>query len=135
MTKKRPKGYFASVPPSLTTRASVRVPSASLGSRSTVPLPRSNVSVQSVKERRRRMTFLLGGITSRTKLMRRSSYAHRTTVRTRNAGGTDDRRRRSTGRPLLAGMCGTDLELIDASIDPAYVHYPLNIALAVPIFL
>ena len=29
--------------------------------------------------------------------------------------------------PLLAGMCGTDLELIDASIDPAYVHYPLTL--------
>lgn len=28
-------------------------------------------------------------------------------------------------RPLLAGMCGTDLELIDGSIDPAYVRYPL----------
>jgi 2-desacetyl-2-hydroxyethyl bacteriochlorophyllide A dehydrogenase len=28
-------------------------------------------------------------------------------------------------RPLLAGVCGTDLELIDGSIDPAYVHYPL----------
>ena len=27
--------------------------------------------------------------------------------------------------PLLAGMCGTDLELIDGSIDPAYVRYPL----------
>ncbi|MGA2124086.1 MAG: alcohol dehydrogenase catalytic domain-containing protein [Acidimicrobiales bacterium] len=28
-------------------------------------------------------------------------------------------------RPLLDGMCGTDLELIDGSIDPAYVRYPL----------
>lgn len=28
-------------------------------------------------------------------------------------------------RPLLVGMCGTDLELIDATIDPAYVRYPL----------
>ena len=28
-------------------------------------------------------------------------------------------------RPLFAGMCGTDLELIDGSIDPAYVRYPL----------
>ncbi len=27
--------------------------------------------------------------------------------------------------PLLSGMCGTDLELIDGSIDPAYVRYPL----------
>jgi threonine dehydrogenase-like Zn-dependent dehydrogenase len=27
--------------------------------------------------------------------------------------------------PLMAGMCGTDLELIDGSIDPAYVRYPL----------
>jgi 2-desacetyl-2-hydroxyethyl bacteriochlorophyllide A dehydrogenase len=27
--------------------------------------------------------------------------------------------------PLLAGMCATDLELIDGSIDPAYVRYPL----------
>jgi threonine dehydrogenase-like Zn-dependent dehydrogenase len=27
--------------------------------------------------------------------------------------------------PLLAGMCGTDLELIDGSLDPAYVRYPL----------
>jgi len=27
--------------------------------------------------------------------------------------------------PLLAGMCGTDLELIDGSIDPAYVRYPV----------
>jgi L-iditol 2-dehydrogenase len=28
-------------------------------------------------------------------------------------------------RPLLVGMCATDLELIDGSIDPAYVKYPL----------
>ncbi len=28
-------------------------------------------------------------------------------------------------RPLLVGVCGTDLELIDATIDPAYVVYPL----------
>src|ERR1700677_4764996 len=28
-------------------------------------------------------------------------------------------------RPLLAGMCGTDLELIDGTIDLAYVRYPL----------
>ncbi len=28
-------------------------------------------------------------------------------------------------RPLLVGVCGTDLELIDATIDPAYVRYPL----------
>lgn len=27
--------------------------------------------------------------------------------------------------PLLVGVCGTDLELIDATIDPAYVVYPL----------
>jgi threonine dehydrogenase-like Zn-dependent dehydrogenase len=27
--------------------------------------------------------------------------------------------------PLLAGVCGTDLELVDGTIDPAYVHYPL----------
>ena len=27
--------------------------------------------------------------------------------------------------PLLAGVCGTDLELIDGSVDPAYVRYPL----------
>jgi 2-desacetyl-2-hydroxyethyl bacteriochlorophyllide A dehydrogenase len=27
--------------------------------------------------------------------------------------------------PLLVGVCGTDLELIDATIDPAYVRYPL----------
>lgn len=30
-------------------------------------------------------------------------------------------------RPLLAGMCGTDLELIDGTIDPAYARYPLVI--------
>jgi threonine dehydrogenase-like Zn-dependent dehydrogenase len=28
-------------------------------------------------------------------------------------------------RPLMSGLCGTDLELIDATIDPAYVRYPL----------
>jgi L-iditol 2-dehydrogenase len=28
-------------------------------------------------------------------------------------------------RPLLVGMCATDLELIDGTIDPAYVRYPL----------
>jgi len=27
--------------------------------------------------------------------------------------------------PMLSGMCGTDLELIDGTIDPAYVRYPL----------
>jgi len=27
--------------------------------------------------------------------------------------------------PLRVGLCGTDLELIDATIDPAYVRYPL----------
>ncbi len=30
-------------------------------------------------------------------------------------------------RPLLVGLCGTDLELIDGSIDPSYVRYPLII--------
>jgi 2-desacetyl-2-hydroxyethyl bacteriochlorophyllide A dehydrogenase len=28
-------------------------------------------------------------------------------------------------RPLLAGLCGTDLEIIDGTIDPAYVKLPL----------
>lgn len=28
-------------------------------------------------------------------------------------------------RPLLVGVCGTDLELVDGTIDPAYVVYPL----------
>jgi threonine dehydrogenase-like Zn-dependent dehydrogenase len=28
-------------------------------------------------------------------------------------------------RPLLVGMCATDLELIDGTIDPVYVRYPL----------
>jgi len=28
-------------------------------------------------------------------------------------------------RPLLVGVCATDLELIDGTIDPAYVRYPL----------
>lgn len=28
--------------------------------------------------------------------------------------------------PLLVGVCGTDLELIDGTIDPAYVRYPLT---------
>jgi threonine dehydrogenase-like Zn-dependent dehydrogenase len=27
--------------------------------------------------------------------------------------------------PVLAGLCGTDLEIIDATIDPAYVRYPV----------
>jgi threonine dehydrogenase-like Zn-dependent dehydrogenase len=36
-------------------------------------------------------------------------------------GGPDD----VLVRPLLVGMCGTDLELIDGTIDPAYVRYPL----------
>ena len=27
--------------------------------------------------------------------------------------------------PMIAGICGTDLELIDGTIDPSYVHYPL----------
>ncbi|MGH9019475.1 MAG: zinc-dependent alcohol dehydrogenase [Acidimicrobiales bacterium] len=27
--------------------------------------------------------------------------------------------------PILSGMCGTDLELIDGAVDPAYVRYPL----------
>ena len=27
--------------------------------------------------------------------------------------------------PLLVGVCGTDLELVDGTIDPAYVRYPL----------
>lgn len=27
--------------------------------------------------------------------------------------------------PILSGLCGTDLELIDGSIDPVYVRYPL----------
>jgi L-iditol 2-dehydrogenase len=27
--------------------------------------------------------------------------------------------------PLVVGLCGTDLELIDATIDPAFVRYPL----------
>src|SRR5580698_11174600 len=28
-------------------------------------------------------------------------------------------------RPLLVGMCATDLELMDGTIDPAYVKYPV----------
>ena len=27
--------------------------------------------------------------------------------------------------PMIAGICGTDLELIDGTIDPTFVHYPL----------
>jgi L-iditol 2-dehydrogenase len=27
--------------------------------------------------------------------------------------------------PLLSGMCGTDIELIDGNVDPRYVRYPL----------
>jgi 2-desacetyl-2-hydroxyethyl bacteriochlorophyllide A dehydrogenase len=27
--------------------------------------------------------------------------------------------------PLLSGMCGTDIELIDGNVDPMYVRYPL----------
>jgi threonine dehydrogenase-like Zn-dependent dehydrogenase len=27
--------------------------------------------------------------------------------------------------PVLAGLCGTDLEIIDGTIDPAYVRYPV----------
>ncbi|MFI5036326.1 MAG: zinc-binding dehydrogenase [Acidimicrobiales bacterium] len=30
-------------------------------------------------------------------------------------------------RPLIAGLCGTDLELIDGTIDAAYVRYPLTL--------
>ena len=29
--------------------------------------------------------------------------------------------------PLLVGVCGTDLEIIDHTIDPAYVRHPLII--------
>ena len=29
--------------------------------------------------------------------------------------------------PLLSGVCGTDLELIDGDVDPAYVRYPLTL--------
>jgi threonine dehydrogenase-like Zn-dependent dehydrogenase len=29
--------------------------------------------------------------------------------------------------PLLVGVCGTDLELLDGTIDPAYVRYPLTL--------
>ena len=28
-------------------------------------------------------------------------------------------------RPVVVGLCGTDLEIVDGSIDPAYTHYPL----------
>ena len=28
-------------------------------------------------------------------------------------------------RPVMVGVCGTDIELIDGTIDPAYVRYPL----------
>ncbi len=30
-------------------------------------------------------------------------------------------------RPTVVGLCGTDLEIIDGRIDPAYVHYPIVI--------
>lgn len=30
-------------------------------------------------------------------------------------------------RPVLVGLCGTDLEILDGGIDPAYVRYPLTI--------
>lgn len=38
--------------------------------------------------------------------------------------GTDDE---VVIRPLLVGICGTDLDIIDGIIDPAYVRYPLVI--------
>ena len=28
-------------------------------------------------------------------------------------------------RPAVVGLCGTDLEIVEGSIDPAYTHYPL----------
>lgn len=30
-------------------------------------------------------------------------------------------------RPVAAGVCGTDLELVDGLVDPAYVRYPLTL--------
>lgn len=30
-------------------------------------------------------------------------------------------------RPLLVGLCGTDLEILDGMVDPAYVRYPLTL--------
>lgn len=32
-----------------------------------------------------------------------------------------------TVAPLLSGMCGTDIELIDGGVDPMYVRYPLTL--------
>ena len=29
--------------------------------------------------------------------------------------------------PELVGLCGTDLEIIDGTIDPAYIHYPITL--------
>lgn len=29
--------------------------------------------------------------------------------------------------PLVSGLCGTDLEIINGTIDPAYVHYPVTL--------
>ena len=34
--------------------------------------------------------------------------------------------------PELIGMCGTDLEIIDGTIDPAYIHYPWSSATSGP---
>lgn len=30
-------------------------------------------------------------------------------------------------RPLLVGLCGTDLEIVDGAIDPAYIRYPVTL--------
>jgi threonine dehydrogenase-like Zn-dependent dehydrogenase len=30
-------------------------------------------------------------------------------------------------RPVVSGLCGTDLEIIAGTIDPAYVHYPVTL--------
>ncbi len=30
-------------------------------------------------------------------------------------------------RPLLVGLCGTDLEILDGRVDPAYVRYPVTL--------
>ena len=71
------------------------------------------------------MTFLLGGMQARTKLMRalvvRSPHDVALETVAEPVPGDDE----VLVEPLLAGVCGTDLELIDGSIDPAYVRYPL----------
>lgn len=55
------------------------------------------------------------------------AIVHVVTPKADGAGSPDSPAETILVRPLAIGLCGTDLEILDGSIDPAYVRYPITL--------